>query len=141
MHSCLLDFIIALHGFHFCAVNGINRMRGAPSAYSRASIFSEFLGPQIYTLTTAWPEKARRVGVAITNANINLNNRLEMWANVQRDGRPAEYNGALCSTPQSLADAHGVSLPCSNAAKTRNLLKYAWVHKLLQFCVCTSNDL
>jgi len=29
-----------------------------------------------------------------------------MWANTQRDGRPAEYiGGALCSTPQSLADA------------------------------------
>ena len=26
-----------------------------------------------------------------------------MWANAQRDGRPAED---LCSTPQSLADAH-----------------------------------
>jgi len=26
---------------------------------------------------------------------------LELWANDQRDGRPA-----LCSTPQSLADAH-----------------------------------
>jgi len=29
--------------------------------------------------------------------------------------------GALCSTPQSLADAHY----CSNAAKTRNPLKFA----------------
>ena len=29
--------------------------------------------------------------------------RTRMWANAQRDGRPAEY---LCSTPQSLADAH-----------------------------------
>jgi len=30
-----------------------------------------------------------------------------MWANAQRDGRPAEYRwrGALCSTLQSLADA------------------------------------
>jgi len=28
-----------------------------------------------------------------------------MWANAQRDGRPAEYRCALCSTPQSLADA------------------------------------
>ena len=28
-----------------------------------------------------------------------------MWANAQRDGRPAEY-GALCSMPQSLANAH-----------------------------------
>jgi len=27
--------------------------------------------------------------------------KLEMWANAQRDGRPAEYiGGALCSTPQ-----------------------------------------
>jgi len=29
-----------------------------------------------------------------------------MWANAQRDGRPAGIGGALCSTPQSLADAH-----------------------------------
>jgi len=29
-----------------------------------------------------------------------------MWANAQRDGRPAEYRCTLCSTPQSLADAH-----------------------------------
>ena len=29
----------------------------------------------------------------------------KMWANAQRDGRPAEHRwrGALCSTPQSLA--------------------------------------
>jgi len=40
-----------------------------------------------------------------------------MWANAQPDGRPAEYSGALCTTPQSLA------VPCSNAAKTRNPLK------------------
>jgi len=29
-----------------------------------------------------------------------------MWADAQRDGRPAEIGGALCSTPQSLIDAH-----------------------------------
>ena len=34
--------------------------------------------------------------------------------------------GALCSTPQSLADAH-YQMPCSNTAKTRNPLKYARV--------------
>ena len=34
--------------------------------------------------------------------------------------------GALCSTPQSLADAH-YHLPCSGAAKTRNPLKLAGV--------------
>ena len=32
--------------------------------------------------------------------------------------------GALCSTPQSLVDAH-YWMPCSNAAKTRNQLKFA----------------
>ena len=34
--------------------------------------------------------------------------------------------GALCSTPQSLADAHYLT-PCNNAAKTRNQLKLAGV--------------
>jgi len=34
--------------------------------------------------------------------------------------------GALCSTPQSLADAH-YQMPCSNAAKTRKPLKVAGV--------------
>jgi len=34
--------------------------------------------------------------------------KTRMWANAQRDSRPALPNigGALCSTPQSLADAH-----------------------------------
>jgi len=51
-----------------------------------------------------------------------------MWTNVQRDGRPAEctVGGALCSTPQSLAEST-TSVPCSNAAKTRNPLKFAGV--------------
>jgi len=34
--------------------------------------------------------------------------------------------GALCSTPQSLADAH-YYMPCSNAANTRKPLKVAGV--------------
>ena len=34
--------------------------------------------------------------------------------------------GALCSTPQSLADAH-YYMQCSNAAKMRNQLKFAGV--------------
>jgi len=37
-----------------------------------------------------------------------------------------KIGGALCSTPQSLADAH-YYMPCSNAAKTRKLLKVAGV--------------
>ena len=47
-----------------------------------------------------------------------------MWANVQRHGRPAKYrwrplfNAAVWLTPTS-------RVPCSNAAKTRNPLKFA----------------
>jgi len=49
-----------------------------------------------------------------------------MWANAQRDGRPAEYrwrplfNAAVWLTPTT-------SVPCSNAAKTRNRMKLAGV--------------
>ena len=35
---------------------------------------------------------------------------------------PPNIGGALCSTPQSLADAH-YYMPCCNAAKTRKPLK------------------
>ena len=48
-----------------------------------------------------------------------------MWANAQRDGRRAEYrwrplfNAAVWLTPTTI-------VPCSNAAKTRNPLKFAW---------------
>ena len=50
--------------------------------------------------------------------------KTKMWANAQPDGRPAEYRRRLCSTPQSSADAH-YWMPCSNAANTRNPLKFA----------------
>ena len=49
-----------------------------------------------------------------------------MRANAQRDGRPAEYrwrplfNAAIWLAPTS-------RVPCSNAAKTRNPLKFARV--------------
>ena len=39
--------------------------------------------------------------------------------------------GALCSTPQSLADAH-YYMPCSYAAKTRKPLKVAGVPQTLE---------
>jgi len=35
--------------------------------------------------------------------------------------------GALCSTPQSLADANYYRVPCSNAAKTQYPLKFTGV--------------
>ena len=49
-----------------------------------------------------------------------------MWANAQRDGRPAYYrwrrlfNAAVWLTPT-------IRVPCSNAANTRNPLKFAGV--------------
>ena len=39
--------------------------------------------------------------------------------------------GALCSKPQNLADSH-YRVPCSNAAKTRNPLKFAGMSQTLQ---------
>jgi len=58
-------------------------------------------------------------------AVISFNERLEMRANAQPDGRPVEYrwrplfNAAVWLTP--------TSVQCSNAAKTRNPLKFAGV--------------
>ena len=54
-----------------------------------------------------------------------------MWANAQRDGRPAEYkwrrllNAAVWLTPTT-------RVPCSNAAKTRNPFKFAGVPQTSQ---------
>ena len=45
--------------------------------------------------------------------------------------------GALCSTPQSLADAR-YYMPCSNAAKTRKPLKVAGVPQTLATISATS---
>ena len=47
--------------------------------------------------------------------------------------------GALYSTPQSLADAH-CYMPCSNAAKTRNLLKFAGVPQTNETISATSGS-
>ena len=57
--------------------------------------------------------------------------KLEMWANAQRDGRPAYYrwrplfNASVWLTPT-------IRVPCSNAAKTRNPLKFAGVPQTRQ---------
>jgi len=54
-----------------------------------------------------------------------------MWANAQRDGRPAKYrwrilfNTAVWLTPTA-------TVPCSNAAKMRHLLKFAGVPQTRQ---------
>ena len=57
--------------------------------------------------------------------------QLETWANAQRDGHPAKYrwcplfNAAVWLTPST-------RVPCSNAAKTRNRLKFAGVPQTRQ---------
>ena len=54
-----------------------------------------------------------------------------MWANAQRDGRPAKYrwrplfNATVWLTPTT-------RVPCSNAAKTRKPLKFAGVPQTRQ---------
>ena len=59
------------------------------------------------------------------------NNLLEMWANAQHDGRPAYYrwrplfNAAVWLTPTT-------RVPCSNASKTQNPLKFAGVPQTRQ---------
>ena len=45
--------------------------------------------------------------------------------------------GALCSTPQSLAEAH-YEMPCSNAAKTQNPLKFVGVPQTRQQILAVS---
>ena len=51
-----------------------------------------------------------------------------MWANAQRDGRPAEYRWRPMFSAAKFG-WHGPTtrVPCSNAAKTRNPLKLAGV--------------
>jgi len=60
-----------------------------------------------------------------------------MWANAQRDDRPAEYrwrrlfNIAVWMTPTTI-------VPCSNAAKTQNPLKLAGVPQTRQLMSAVS---
>jgi len=60
-----------------------------------------------------------------------------MWANAQRDGRPAEYRW------RPLFDAAVWLMPttrvsCSNASKTRNPLKFAGVPQTIKMISATS---
>ena len=60
-----------------------------------------------------------------------------MWANAQPDGRPAEYrwrpllNAAVWLTPTT-------RVPCSNAAKMRNLLIFAGVPQTIETILAAS---
>jgi len=54
--------------------------------------------------------------------------RTRIWANAQRDGRPAEYRWRRLFN----AAKFGWLVPCSNAAKTRKPLKFAGVPQTRQ---------
>jgi len=62
-------------------------------------------------------------------SEIQYKHKLEMWANAPRDGRPAQYrwcplfNAAVWLMPTT-------TVQCSNAATTRNPLKYLGCPKL-----------
>jgi len=65
---------------------------------------------------TQWPKPV----------SIQFHCKLEMWANAQSDGRPAEYRWRpLFNAAVWLMSTSRV--PYSNAAKTRNQLKFAGV--------------
>jgi len=51
-----------------------------------------------------------------------INWTTRMWANAQRDGRPAEYRWR-----RKFLLMPTTRVPCSNAAKTRNPLKFSVV--------------
>ena len=53
-----------------------------------------------------WTETCRLSDSVSVHTDYSSVSETRMWANAQRDGRPAEIDGALCSMPQSLADAH-----------------------------------
>ena len=81
------------------------------NAYTNSRAASYCIGT-IKTVTAS-----AHIGLAIKTE------KTRMWASAQRDGRPAEYRWRPSMTPTS-------RVPCINAAKTRNPLKFAGVPKL-----------
>jgi len=55
-----------------------------------------------------------------------------MWANAQRDDRPAEYIWRPLFNAANVFLTPTTRVPCSNAAKTRNPLKFAGVPQTRQ---------
>ena len=102
--------------------------------YARALCAGSALKREIrYVLCGPWREAVLQISFclsvcpcALYPGLLIIHERLEMWANAQPDGRPAEYrwrpllNAAVWLTPTT-------RVPCSNAAKTRNQLKLAGV--------------
>ena len=61
-----------------------------------------------------------------------------MWANAQRDGSPAEYSFRPSVQRRKVWLTPTTTVPCSNAATTRNLLKCAGVPQSRQQISATS---
>ena len=65
------------------------------------------------SIRTTCDDSTDNISVAIASEFILLifrkTAKTRMWANAQRDGRPAEYRWRPLSTSQSLADAHYLS--------------------------------
>ena len=55
-----------------------------------------------------------------------------MWANAQRDSRPAEYRWRPQVQRRKIWLTPTTTVPCSNAGKTRNLLKFTGVPQTRQ---------
>ena len=65
--------------------------------------------------------------------------KLEMWVNARRDGRTAEYRQVAPSVQhRKVWLTSNTGMPCSNAAKTRNPLKFAGVPQTRQRISATS---
>ena len=61
-----------------------------------------------------------------------------MWANAQPDGRPAEYRWRSLFNARKVWLTPNTGVPCSNAAKMRNQLKFAGVPQTRQLISAVS---
>jgi len=102
-----IDNVVLVEQLQKCHVLTLKNLNVLPY------VMASFYHPRviIFILLTEWHKCCRVV-----------QKELEMWANAQRDDRPAEYrwrpllNAAVWLTPTT-------RVPCSNVAKTRNPLK------------------
>ena len=83
---------------------------------------SQFLWLQTFSVAINPAAIDTSNSISYTHSYVLLLTNTRMWANAQRDGRPAEYrwrpllNAVVWLTPTT-------GVPCSNAAKMRNALK------------------
>ena len=114
--SCIMSFFIS-------AADNLENKQLTLLNYSFIYAASSYLHSATCEATELFTENSNIFSTLQTiSICTTQNDKLEMWANAQRDGRPAEYrwrplfNAAVWLTPTT-------RLPSSNAAKTRNPLK------------------